>query len=62
MIPTLLAGLIILLSLHTVDSLSVSRRSEPQFFTLPLKPIPQPSNIHPQIVRHQFSNFLEYPK
>jgi len=39
-----------LLSLHAVDSLSPSRRSEPQLFTLPIRPIPRPSNIHPQIL------------
>lgn len=50
MISTLLAGLIIFLSLHAVDSLSPSRRSEPQLFTLPIRPIPRPSNIHPQIL------------
>jgi hypothetical protein len=58
MISTLLAGLIILLSLHAVDSLSPSRRSEPQLFTLPIRPIPRPSNIHPQIVRDQFSKLF----
>ena len=62
-ISTLLAGLIILLSLHAVDSLFVSiRRSESQFFTLPLRRIQQRSDIHPQIVRDQMSNCFEYPK
>jgi len=50
MISALLAGLIILLSLHAVDSLSVSRRSEPQLLTLPLHPIPKRTDIHPQML------------
>ena len=62
-ISTLLAGLIILLSLHAVDSLSVSiRRPESQFFTLPLNRIQQRSDIHPQIVRDQIPNCSEYSK
>lgn len=61
MISTLLAGLIILLSLHAVDSLS-PRRSEPRLLTLPIRPIPRPTNIHPQIVRDLFSNCSEYFK
>lgn len=62
MISTLLAGLIILLSLQAVDSLSPPRRSEPQLLTFPISPIPQPTNIHPQIVSDQFSNCSEYFK
>ena len=60
---TLLAGLIVLLSLHAVDSLFVSiRRPEPQFFTLPLRRIQQRSDIHPQIVRDQiFPTVLNIP-
>jgi len=63
-IPTLFAGLIILLSLHAVDSLFVPiRRPEPKFFTLPLKRIQQRSDVHPQVVRVQnFPNCSEYPK
>jgi len=49
-ISALLAGLIILLSLHAVDSLSISRRSEPQLFTLPLQRIPERTDIHPQML------------
>ena len=62
-ISTLLAGLIILLSLHAVDSLFVSiRRSESQFLTLPLKRIQQ-RDIHPQIVSDQFfPTVSKYPK
>lgn len=60
-ISTLLAGLIILLSLHAVDSLFVSiRRPESQFSTLPLRRIQQRSDIHPQIVRDQFPT--EFPQ
>jgi len=56
-ISTLLAGLIILLSLHAVDSLFVStRRSESQFFTLPLRSIQQRSDIHPQILLQMHIN------
>ena len=62
MISTLLAGLTFFLSFHAVDSLSVSRRSEPQLFTVPLKRISEPDNIHPQIVSDQISNCSEYPK
>ena len=55
MISMLLAGLIILLSIHTVDSSSlyVSRRSEPQLFTLPLKRLSR-RDVHPEIVCDHF--------
>ena len=62
MISTLLAGLTILLSLHAVDSLSASRRSEPQLFTLPLKRISQPdNNTHPVIVRDNLPTVRNIP-
>ena len=63
MISALLAGLIILLSLQAVDSLSVSssRRSEPQLFTIPLqRRVTERTDIHPLMVRVQFSNCSEY--
>ena len=51
-LPKLLAGIIVLLSLQAVDSLSLlKRRSEAQLITLPLKRIEQRSDLHPQIVR-----------
>lgn len=65
MISALLAGLIILLSLQAVDSLSVSssRRSEPQLFTIPLqRRVTERTDIHPLMVRVQFSNCSEYRK
>lgn len=47
----LVAGIIFLLSLQAVDSLSISkRRSESQLLTLPLTRIRQRSDIHPQIL------------
>ena len=53
--PMLSAGLIFLLFLQAVNSLSVSNRGpESQSLTFPLKRIQQRSDIHPQIVRDKF--------
>lgn len=46
----LLASMMALIFLQAVESLSLSKPS-PQIFTLPLTPIQQRSDIHPQIVR-----------
>ncbi|KAF8802550.1 aspartic peptidase A1 [Phlegmacium glaucopus] len=45
----LLTSIIVLLSLQAVESLFISKPS-PQLVTLPLKPIQQRSDIHPQIL------------
>lgn len=51
-LSALLAGLVILLSLEAVHSLSIQKKRNPQLVTVPLKRIPLRSDVHPRIVCH----------
>ncbi len=48
---TLLAGLLLILSVHDVDALPISKAKRSSgMITLPLKRLEQRSDIHPQLV------------
>lgn len=52
---TLLTGLVVMLSLQAVDSLSLSKR-RPQLLTLPLTPVQRRTDVHPQILLQMHIN------
>ncbi|KAF8969251.1 aspartic peptidase A1 [Flammula alnicola] len=54
-LSTLLAGVLLMLSMQAVESLPLSKRS-PKFVTLPLKRVEQARGLHPQIYLQQHIN------